>query len=70
MKFVLILYICSMTTGQCPGSSYLPLEFNSHLDCILVGYQQSHRALQELDKDTVNKERLAIRFECKEVPSI
>ena len=70
MKFVLILYICSMTSGQCPGSSYMPYEFNSHLDCALAGYQESYKALKELDKDTVNKERLAIRFECKPVPSI
>ena len=59
-----------MSSGQCPGSSYLPYEFNSHLDCALAGYQESYKALKELDKDTVNKEKLAIRFECKQVPSI
>ena len=70
MKFVLILYICSMASGQCPGSSYMSYEFKSHLDCALAGYQLSHKALEELDKDLVNKERLAIKFECKQVPSI
>lgn len=59
-----------MISGQCPGSSYPPYEFNSHYDCALAGYQQSYKALTELDKDIVNKERLAIRFECKPVPSI
>jgi hypothetical protein len=70
MKFILILYVCSMSSGQCPGSSYLPYEFNSHLDCALAGYQESYKALKELDKDTVNKEKLAIKFECKPIPSI
>ena len=70
MKFVLILYICSMTSGQCPGSSYMPYEFNSHLDCALAGYQLSYKNLKEFDKDLVNKERLAIKFECRQVPSI
>jgi hypothetical protein len=70
MKFILILYVCSMTSGQCPGSSYLPYEFNSHVDCILAGYQQSYKALEELDKNTVNEQRLAIKFECRPIPSI
>jgi hypothetical protein len=70
MKFILILYVCSMTSGQCPGSSYIPYEFNSHLECALAGYQQSYKALSELDKDTVNKQKLAVRFECKQLPSI
>jgi hypothetical protein len=70
MKFVLILYVCSMTSGQCPGSSYMPYEFNSHYDCVLAGYELSYKNLKELDKDLVNKERLAIKFECKPIPSI
>mgnify|MGYP003626728241 CR=1 len=70
MKFILILYVCSMTSGQCPGSSYLPYEFNSHLECALAGYQYSYKALSELDKDIVNKQKLAVKFECKPIPSI
>ena len=59
-----------MTNGQCPGSSYLPYEFNSHLDCVLAGYQYSYKALKELDKDTVNKDKLAVKFECRPIPTI
>ena len=59
-----------MTSGQCPGSSYMPYEFNSHLECTLAGYQLSYKTLEDLDKNTVNKQKLAIKFECKQVPSI
>jgi hypothetical protein len=48
----------------------MPYEFNSHLDCALAGYELSYKNLKELDKDLVNKERLAIKFECKPIPSI
>jgi len=48
----------------------MPYEFNSHYDCALAGYQLSYKNLKELDKDLVNKERLAIKFECKPIPSI
>jgi len=70
MKFILILYVCSMTSGQCPGSSYMPYEFNSHLDCVLAGYVYSHKAVLELDKDLVNKDKLAVKFECRPIPTI
>jgi hypothetical protein len=70
MKFILILYVCSLVNGQCPGSSYLPYEFNNHLNCALAGYVYSHKALVELDPEIVNKEKLVVKFECKQLPSI
>jgi len=70
MKFILILYVCSMTSGQCPGSSYLPYEFNSHLECALAGYQESYKALEELNPTAVNEEKLVIKFECRQLPEI
>ncbi len=70
MKFILILYVCSLVDGKCPVSSYLPYEFNNHLSCALAGYQYSYKALVELDPETVNKEKLVVKFECKKLPSI
>ena len=50
MKFVLILYICSFTTGKCPVpvSGY---QFNSHYDCINAGYaiaQKTYRNFKRI----------------------
>ena len=69
MKFVLILHICSFITLQCPVSSVSPYEFSNWHSCAVKGYEMSAVALQDLPKDRVNKEKLAIKFECKELYS-
>jgi hypothetical protein len=63
-----------MITGQCLDSQTPGYMFKSHYDCAIAGYalsQESMRLLgQDQDyygKDRINEERLAIRFECKEL---
>ena len=71
MKYILILYICSMNTGQCPSSSISGYQFNTHYDCVNSGYaiaQKTFRNLPELEEfdiDHINKHKLVIKFECK-----
>jgi hypothetical protein len=48
-------------------SHIVPLEFNTYKDCILHGYKASHNTLKELYGDRIEKERLAIKFECREI---
>ena len=73
MKYILILYMCSMTTGQCPNSTVSGYQFNSHYDCINAGYavaQKTYRNLKELpdwDKPQFEEEKIVIKFECKEI---
>ena len=46
-----MLYMCSITTGQCPSSSISGYQFNSHYDCVNAGYaiaQTTFRNLKEL----------------------
>ena len=48
VKYILILYMCSMNTGQCPSSSISGYEFDTHYDCVNSGYaiaQQTFRTL-------------------------
>ena len=45
----------------------MPLQFDSYKDCILHGYKASHNTLKELYDDRIEDERLAIKFECREV---
>ena len=65
--------MCSMATGQCPSSTVSGYQFNNHYDCVNAGYgiaQQTFRSLEELEefeKDYIEKEKIAIRFECREV---
>jgi len=71
MKYILILYMCSMNTGQCPNSSISGYQFESHYDCVNAGYaiaQKTYRNLKELedwDTDYINKNKIVVKFECK-----
>ena len=40
---------------------------NDYTDCILEGYLQSHQTLKRLEKEEINKNKLAIKFDCKEI---
>ena len=76
MKFVLILYMCSMITGQCPSSSISGYQFDNYYSCVDAGYavaQQTFRnlpAIEDYSLDHINKNKIVIKFECKEVNSI
>jgi len=67
MKFVLILYVCNFITLQCPVASLSKYEFDNWHDCATKGYVLAAEAMKDLPKDKVNQEKLAIKFECKEV---
>ena len=64
-----------MTTGQCPSSTVSGYQFNNHYDCVNAGYglaQQTFRSLEELEefeRAYIEREKLAIRFECKQLGS-
>ena len=73
MKYLLILYMCSMNTGLCPNSTISGYQFNSHYDCVNAGYaiaQKTFRNLkdyEEFPRETIEKDKIVIKFECKEL---
>ena len=73
MKYILILYMCSMTTGQCPSNTISGYQFNSHYNCVDAGYaiaQSTFRNLKELpewDIPDFEEHKIVIKFECKQV---
>jgi len=75
VKYILILYMCSMNTGQCPSNSISGYQFDTHYDCVNSGYaiaQQTFRTLptlEEYDIGIINKDKLVIKFECKGIKS-
>ena len=53
MKYLLVLYMCSMNTGQCPNSTISGYQFSSHYDCVNAGYalaQSTFRNLKEIEE--------------------
>ena len=69
MKYVIILYLCSFVNVQstCYSEKVVALEFDNYYDCILQGYKQSYNHLASLDKEKIIEQKLAIRFQCKEI---
>ena len=71
MKWILILYICTLTTGESPSSSITMQQFESHRDCVLGGYKAAHNAfkvlekMEEFEREYIEKEKVVIKFECK-----
>ena len=67
--------MCSMATGQGPSSTGSGYQFTNHYDCVNAGYglaQQTFRSLEELEefeRDYIEREKIAIRFECKQLGS-
>lgn len=67
MKFILILHLCTMLTGQCYESLHVGLEFKDHRSCALAGYELAGKSLAQLNEKDVNDAELAVRFQCKKV---
>jgi len=71
-KFILVLHLCSMVTGECPSSHYsVKASFSSHYDCVLNGYavaQQTFKNLKEIEdveEDIIEQSKMVVKFECK-----
>ena len=73
MKYLLVLYMCSMNTGQCPTSTIAGYQFESHYQCVDAGYaiaQQTYRNLkniEEWDEQHINENKIVVKFECKDL---
>lgn len=69
MKFLLVLHFCSMITGTCPNMMHPQKVYNTWSECAIAGYEVSLLTFNKLDKNVVNQQKLAIKFECKEITS-
>ena len=70
MKYVLLLHVCSflnLSEPVCEATHVVPLQFETYQDCILQGYKSSHNTLIEIYSYRIEKDKLAIKFECREV---
>ena len=62
-----------MVSGECPSSTIAGYQFESHYQCVDAGYgvsQQTFRNLEDLEewsREYIEQEKIAIRFECKEL---
>jgi len=66
IKFILILHLCSSLTGKCLETQTVA-QHDDYYSCVKNGYVRAYTSLDTLDKEVVNQQKLAIRFECKEL---
>ena len=68
MKYLLILYICTLPQPYCEQTQVINQEFATYYDCITKGYLHSYNYLTTMyDVDDINNKKLAIKFSCKEM---
>ena len=64
MKILLSLIICSQVQQTCLEPYPWPETFNTQYDCMIFGYEESLKKMQEIGKTEVNKYNMYIRFTC------
>ena len=64
MKFILTLVMCSYASGTCMPPYEWPTTFNTQYDCMVFGYEESLKKMQEIGRTEVNKYNMYIRFTC------
>ena len=71
MKFFLFLWVCSAINGSCMTPPIQkPQPFNSHYECVSVGYLDAMKMVQTMGEEIVEKNRFFVAFNCKPASSI
>ena len=66
-KFELVLLMCSIVAQDCAEPKHQPHLYQSHFDCAAAGYILSGEYFSQFDENVVNEQKLAIKFECKDL---
>ena len=70
MKILLSLIICSQVAGTCMPPYQWPDTFRTQYDCLMFGYKESIKKMEEIGREEVNKYNMYIRFTCTPDQSI
>ena len=70
-KFILTIWVCSFLGGQvCMPPIESPVIYNSWYECSRDAHQQSLKMISKLGYRTVNKDKIGMKYRCKETSSI
>jgi hypothetical protein len=64
MGWILLIQICSIVDNYCGETMQFPKPIKTFYDCQRIAYDLGQDWLGKMDKDTVNKHRLAYKVEC------
>jgi len=70
-KFILMIWVCSFLGGQkCLAPIESPVMYDSWYECSRAAHQESLKIMSKLGYTVVNKDQIAMKYRCKEAPSI
>ena len=65
-KFILLMVFCSgVAQNECKVIPTKEKLFDDYYNCIVYGYNYSHKILTELDSEWVNSMEVYTKFSCK-----
>ncbi len=64
MKIILALIICSQVGNTCMQPYPWPTKFDNQYDCLMFGYEESMKKMEEIGPVDINKYQMFIRFTC------
>ena len=70
MKFILVMYACSVIANGCGVPVQDTKMYDTYKDCAIAASQISITAINAMDKDMVNKEQIFFGFNCIETNGI
>ena len=70
MKFGLAFLLCSYIAQSCLPPKLYEFEFDNEYDCMVAGYSESLKQIEQIGRLDVNEHRMYIKFGCFEIPLI
>jgi len=71
MKFTLTIWVCSFLYGQvCMPPIQSPDIYNSWYECSRAAHRESLKMMSKIGYQVVNKDKIAMKYMCKEVNTI
>ena len=70
MKYMLLLMLCSTVENTCYKPVHYPDLFNDNYTCLIKGYNESIKQIQDIGRNNINELNLSYKFACIEVEKI
>ena len=71
MKFTLTIWVCSFLGGQvCMPPIQSPVMYNSWYECSRAAHQESLKMMSKFGYKVVNRDKIAMKYMCKEIKTI
>ena len=71
IKFTLIIWVCSfLGQNMCMAPIKSPILYNSWYECSRAAHKESLKIISKLGYSVVNKDKIAMKYRCKEINTI